>query len=1743
MNQTKKHTTGKKLLALLLALIMSVSLLPMSVFAAEMGAETPIAEGQTQQDAVLDESGGQDEEVVPQEPVAEDPAPVEEDTTEDAAEDGIATFSTTAVDGYDYSIVHIDNGRKYFSVESINSIIDSAAAAGMHYVQLALGNDGLRFLLNDMSLTVNGKTYSHEAVSNAIHTGNENYHNFDVDELTERDMLAIMNHANAKGVQIIPLINTPGHMDAILYAATSLTGVTCSYSGSARTIDVTNTTAVAFTKALLQKYIDYFAGKGCKLFNMGADEYANDKFSTGGMGFGNLQFTGKYGYYVTYVNDVAGMIKSAGMTPMAFNDGIYYGSTDAYSFDKNILVCYWSPGWSGYEVAPASYLTSQGLSLINTHGGWYWIVGGSQVTAAKAAQFNYKTFNNNQNVSDPVGAMFCIWSDSPGAETDTSVAANVANVITNFGSTLPETDVPSQHVNLVEGETGGDTDPATKEENITLTVGQTSTEYTQDSDVTGKVNTDGYDSTVASYTAEYKKVEGKTEKALGTKQTSFTTTGTSGVISDGTNYMVIGSNGQISSTTDINAATEFTVTKYSPYNGYYVYYTIQGNGYYLTVTRSGNRYDGYTYALETEQSASNWDYSSTQGFDDSNYSRYLTYSNGWTVTNSANSAVGLHTVTTNTTKPVDATVITFTGKKVGTTSITIGNVKYNITVVAEDLTNVDPLTVQYWITNSRLTGATDKVNQISIKATDNKVATAGGVEIAKLVDTNGAKDGRTQEYWQSKILDVTKSNNSTSGTELQTTKSGDDETLNGVAFTKVRYYGGKWQVYTTEWIDVDRTQTTVTYAGDNNTGTQTYTGDKNQLVAYYMEVVDIKNANGTNNLHVNAADWGTKGDATGSWGYTPESDRCSVSIQLVYEDDSRNPADTTAASLKSKTIVYGYWSDGRGLGTMIFSGQENYQIYKVTAETGDMISTTGSGNTVTVTSFDWDGNEETVWQGDPTASVSIGNPAKNPTYDAPYDNLTWNTGSYNKNNAILIRVYVKSVAKADSLHVNYYVEGSTTPFYTYPINVKENTVFDPLFERVNATTLIHNEVEDYEGTTRTVQWDLKQMPQVAAQYRYSQYTFARAERSADGKTVNLYYTFDSTKTFVVDFGLPMVIKPTDMNANLATATITGVEIDRNTTYAKITTDEQFNITYTLNQTIDGEDNFGAKYSGRITTDTGAQTGEVEYAIKVIPASTVYYEDSFAKFYGSDGVEQTRFEQTTDSDTMGTWYVDGAAQNSTPTQALEELGKKQNVYGYDSAYTQDNSTTFSMGSAKKVTVNADTYKTNKAWPTATFTFKGTGFDVISLTSNTSGTFFVTVTKNDGTVVRRNTIDTYYGYKLVDGNWVATANDPNALYQIPVMKIKGLAYAEYNVEIKVAFASFLDNTGTGAYSFWLDAIRVYDPMGPNYDYVDGDKNSDNETKPGYVELRQVLVDANSLGTNGAVFVDGNENETVVANYANYGPNHEVYLASNQAVAFKLIANQAPTGVQLAAKQLTGAAATLTVGNAKIGKHGETANASLALTSGTDMYYELSDITWTQNDDGNYETGIITLANNDSGIVALTNLKFVGATYVGDLNAVTNAADGEVLVTMAMNENIAQEAVVAVDSVLHPQEVKTFEPDRFEVSWNRSTVKVGQKATLTVKTSEDVEAITVDGETITSYRTRTQRTGWGWNAKKVTYREFTYTVTAAEAGTLDISVAAVNAENVSSAAVTATLTVQAASQRPGIGGWLDNIFGRWF
>lgn len=1625
MNQARKRTGTKKVLSMILVLVMLLSLLSMAAFTLPAAASSD---------------------------------------------------SATSNDDSFYRIVHLDCGRKYFTKDWIIALLNEMKADGYNQLQLAFGNDGLRFLLDDMSFTANGTNYSHSDVVSKVEAGNR-AQNDSGDErwLTQSEMDDIISAAKALGIEIVPLLNLPGHANAIL----DIVNDAYNASGSNNTLDVANSEAArSFGMAIFQKYVDYFASKGCKFFSFGADEYAND--AKGTFSFSRLNST-QYSSFVSFINSLSSYIDSKGMTPRAFNDGLYYNNQSA-NIDNKIQCCYWSGGWSGYDVATPSVISSNGHAMINTHGDYYYVLGKADKFDSGysyASSFDNTVFASKygNKISNPVGSMFCIWCDYPNAETEQTVAQKVRLPMRAMALRMENQSIANMDESVVTKGFNA---------NGSLNAGSTVTPDTSTStkDIYVAVNGTATETVSGTYSGPY--ATGDTSIATVTTNTTTTPKELKAVtsIESGKQYLIV-NNRAGKALSDTKATTTYWSWGNHTVSGLALsgsvsaenttdLWTIESVGTKYQIKNASGQYltfGKYTASVGTTAAEL------TLSYDNSGYwtiqngksylSRYDNVSAGYNDSSTSNNWT-LYEITGGET----TTTLTFHGVAVGTTSVKIGDVTYKIHVVAEDLSKVAPLTIEYWITNSRLTGS-DGNQALTIQATDEDVATEAGVNTADLVAKTGNKDSRQQEYWQSKLLDKNKANDSTSGTEEQTTEKGDDETLSGFAFTKVRYWGGAWQVYTTDWVTVKNTD---------------------QLVAYYMEIVKITNKNGAENLHVNAADWGTKGDGTGDWGYTPESNRCSVSVQLVYEDGSTSPSATTAAELKSKTIVYGYWDGGRGLGTMVFNGKDNYQIFKVTAETGDMSSST-SGNTVTVNSFAWDNNEETVWEGAATDSVSIGNPARKPSYDAPYDNLAWNTSEHNKNNAILIRVYVKSIPKAGALTVNYFVQGNADPFYHYGINVAENTTFDAGFKRVEdaeapgKARLINNSVTNYDGETQEVQSDLSKMTEIGAQYRYSDYTFVEATRSEDGKTVNLYYTFKAEKTFVIDFGLPLVIRPVDVQSEFEGVTFTQVDVTKKSTYANIAVDASGNITYTLNQPIDGADTFGVKYHGYRGAGSG---GDVTYTITVIPATSVYYEDSFAQFTNGTG-----------NASEAKWSIVGnngsvtEDQSTSKNQALTELGKMSAdaVYGHDAAYAD--STKLSMGSARKVTVNANMvngWTENSAWPTATFTFKGTGFDIISLTDNTSGNIFVTVTnKATGQIKKRTTVNNYYGYKLEDGKWVTSPNDPNCLYQIPVIKVAGLDYAEYEVKIQVAYADFLDEAKAGKYSFWLDAIRVYDPMGKdNSTYA-----QDDEGYPQYIKLRDALV--GNTAQSKAVFIDGGA-EANVDTYKNLGPNNEVYLANGQAITFTVPknANASIASIQIGAKAPNGSAAKMVVNNGE----------AKEIQSATEMYYEIS------------KAGdSFTITNTGTGILSLTNLKITFTDKPGS--------------TIALTAPTADEQTAAVMSVraLFAAPEQTFEPEHFTAKWSRN-VRKGGTATLTVKASADVEAITVNGEEITVYTTKTARSFWG---AKETYHVFTYRET--NAATADYSICALNGEGVASDPITATLTV-----RPSIRDWWNGIFDKW-
>lgn len=1574
---------------------------------------------------------------------AEEPSAVQEPAVETQAE-------TTANDSF-MKIFHLDCGRKYFTKDWIIALINEISAAGYTHLQLAIGNDGMRFLLDDMSLTVGDKTYSSEDVAAAIHAGNVAYDNRqsytpEKDELTESEMNAIISYAASKGITVIPLINNPGHMDAILSAATSLTGTTCSYNGSVTTINLENEDAVAFTKAFLTKYVEYFAAKGCTHFGIGADEYANDVYSTGSMGFGQLVKDGNYDKFISYVNSVAALVKAAEMKPVAFNDGFYFnGNTTSGTFSTDIVISFWTSGWGGYQSETASRLAARGHQMINTNGDFYYVLGKSDKFDSGydyASNFSNTAFMGS-TVSNPAGATFCVWCDYPGAETEQEIAQKIRLPLRAMAQRMKGESVVLDENELVSGgfKADGTINAATVSDEATgvsvtasgLT-GITVAAVDKGTELDGKKVAGAWNIELTTANGSY------TDSAtvsipVGKEWLSYKLTG--GVLeSDGTTVtsdpnskvengvltftaphfstvvvlaeekqvpitVTVGGmetvtvDGEVSSAYTDDFVTVKTETKNMTATPYYeraalgagTFYisdeandtapttkiTITANGdgtYYLK--NSNNRYiypngtyswfsSSWSYEAQTSTNpqavtiSSNEDGSIIVSRDVSSTwggtkTVYLCFYGGSLSGTATRTSLYLYNTNLVTPPASKQTTISFTGKKAGTTRVKIGDVLYIITVSPENLDNVSPLKIEYWITNSRLTGTTSSKNELSIAATLDGVASAEGVEIASLVDAQGAKDGRTQEYWQSKILDVQKSNDSTSGTELQTTKQGDDETLNGTAFTKVRYWDGKWQAFTNAWVDVDRTQVTVTYTGDS--GSVRYKGDRNQLVAYYMEVVNINNENGESELHVNAADWGTKGDGTGSWGYTPESSRCSVSIQLVYEDGSFNPTDTTAAKLKSKTILYGYWSGGRGLGTMVFTGQQGYEIYKVTAETGNMTSTAASNYTVTVTNFTWDENEETVWEGDQTKSVSIGNPARKPSYEAPYDNLAWNTAKYNKNNAILIRVYVKAQIAEDSLIVHYVDKTTGKQFYEYGIKVKENTTFDPLFAKDESkeNALVHNEVENYNGATQKVSAELKEMPQISAAYRYSKYTLVEVERKTDGKEVTLYYTFNNKHTFVVDFGVPLKIKATDIGVTVPAgdsywteATCTGAVYGE----TKIANGE--GLTYTATKPMLGIETLNVT----LATGTG-EDDKATHTIYLVPATTVYYEQNVATY--SDG-----------------WSLNGTAIAADKYQETQKGRMPGYNFGYDPYYE-----------ANQLGANGSVEYTNTKGADATLTFKGTGMELYLRTQNANATSDPAAEANNATDHSYMLVQVYAGdtadanslkrMSFVDVNNLFVQSKTGYGYNTPCWAVDGMTYGTYTVVVRYVKGK--------TYGLAIDGFRVTNTLNPSDATTNGFYADVGEANMQTAEIRNMVlakadVNVTELADNwykvgndvidavfddkdvisGATIIESNgtvnTNVTVDDKLVNIGPKNEIYLKPNQAVVMSF--DQLFASVQVGMRSLTGEAVSYKING-----------TSATMNSTVDMYYKVVPV-----------EGKLVIQNVSGGILALTRLKVTSAT----------------------------------------------------------------------------------------------------------------------------------------------------------------------
>lgn len=1844
-------------------------------------------------------------------------------------------------------IFHLDCGRKYFTVSEIEGIIDQLAENHFTHLQLAFGNDGLRFLLDDMSLTVNGTEYDSTAVTSAVKQGNTNLTSGSSGELSQSDMDAIIKYANAKGIQIIPLFNAPGHMYTAVNAMNTL-GVGGKYievssPNDARTsnwaVDPTDATAVAFAKALLQKYVTYFAGKGSTMFNIGADE--------SGLSSSN------YASYAEMVNGMNAIVKAAGMTTLAYNDGIYntaYAASQTnVTFDKDIVICYWT---AGANSATVEYLLEKGFNLLNNSDNWYYVLGDYLYKIWSSAQWGYNDALNGikktpvtqmkdgkdyANSKQLLGGILCVWCDAPGEtyesvkvynlikamaeynpdyftgkvklsasddatgvsvavtgakgqkatvevkkitsgftfDTEAHVSYNVTPAVdgkayTGEGTvTLPVPEgwatedsrirayiIDNGAVKLISGTLSGGkytfqvphfsemglvqlAKGAGSTENVTVAVGRTSKAY----DLTGDnlPNDDTYSlGDIASYTvttaAGSWKVEGKANEIV---------SGGKYAIGNGSQYLTL-NDGTLGTTDESSNATVWTITKSSSNS-----YTIKSDSYYLR--HSSNR-----LSVSTSSSGSTWSWSANDGFSYSvsdwfgstttYYLTYSTYSDGWTLSDYPTAANNGQPYTTTAEKA--GTTVTFKGLNPGSPSVTLGDTTYSVTVVEKQNVEI-PISIidyradgllfdwtynpdsgyadsyRYGLVHGKATGwgatvgsgATSKLNTNTglyevDGYTSSNVEQIEGTIIQKTsnsnsnttfysnsTDNNWSRAGLVQEklgtngmpvytdaavkyvasllkagYYNkmsgncnSLIYDTFVASN---GSRTIRNTSADGFSAN---FKNAKTYANISNAYDLAWYLLN-----TIYQADTNMTTVTGTDGQTHSVPIYGMAVDAyksivltDNGAGTYSFEAGYSDnpkyvdydrtngtisQGTGGTAT--VGFYPLDKLGYEQSGLLTKTSAIDATHNGSFTLRGESqFVY---KEASNL-YFTFTGDDDVYMYingtlaldlggahgrnSKTVNLNDLDATKyglKEGQVATFTFFYMERCSDASTFGIKTnmelvqRAINVEKKAYDTSYANEYDSgtavINGTTVAYdlivtNKSNSPMSQI---KLTDTDSLHSENGSEngkaelgyGVTTP------SVKPSTLKDDrgtvALGQGNGYVLF---ITDSNGTEvantrkslsslQALSDEIAGLTLSAGQSLHVRFLTAKTEineskildyintvevsatvggQALSDKASHELYSYnakDTGRTYVVDFGLPLKIEgifDTGAQSNIGEVSLSPKNEQK---YGTVTiAPSGFDTTLTYTRTADKTINEPETITLDVVYKIGNSNIKLEKTLTIIPASNVYYEDSLATFTDGSGAAKD-----------AKWSIVGnngnaATEKTGVYQALQELGKGDRTpYGNDVAYNEANSSMLSMGTAHKVTVTAamlEAYnggnKGNFAWPTAQFTFKGTGFDIISLTDNTSGAIMVTVEGVTDTTYKKNfLVNNYYGYAYdKDKNeWVTVASgDSNAIYQIPVMKVNGIPYGEYKVTIGVLYNSLFDKTGNSAYSFWLDAVRIYDPMGEYTGYT-----QDNEGYPQYIKLHDEVVKKTATPNGNALFIDGAEKATV-EQYTNLGPNNEVYLMKGQAITFKLTGTDVGkiASVQIGAKAPKGTVELKVNDSVVVGN----------LSTATEMYY---DITTLVTNDNNYQ---VTITNVTGNILSLTNLK------------ITYSEKGSVsLGTLNTQE---QESAVSLVRALFTAPVATFSPETFEADWGRA-VRAGKRATLTVKTSADVESITVDGQAITSYTTRTQRTGWGWWSPKVTYHVFTYTITA-PAQTTDYAVCAVNAEGTASEAVTATLTVK--------------------
>ncbi|MGV9692959.1 family 20 glycosylhydrolase [Streptomyces sp. NPDC003444] len=311
--------------------------------------------------------------------------------------------------------LNVDTARKHFTAAWIEDRIREMGDLKLNQLGLHFSDDQGFRIASD----------SHPEVVSAQH-------------LTKAEVRRILALAAERHVTVVPEIDSPGHLGAVIAAHPDLQLRSASGRAPRGAVDIANPASAKIVDDLLREYAQLFPGA---YWHLGADEYVALMAKDPEAAYPKLAQAAKAKYGPSarvqdlatgWLNDRAAVVRPTGKTLKAWNDGFFTGGVVNAAEDLEVEY------WTGKEIGarpPVSYL-SQGRKMVNLNDEYlYYVLGEPNDFAYPTGRRIYEQWTPlvvrgttpvpAKYDAQILGARFAVWCDLANSQTPAQVAAGI----------------------------------------------------------------------------------------------------------------------------------------------------------------------------------------------------------------------------------------------------------------------------------------------------------------------------------------------------------------------------------------------------------------------------------------------------------------------------------------------------------------------------------------------------------------------------------------------------------------------------------------------------------------------------------------------------------------------------------------------------------------------------------------------------------------------------------------------------------------------------------------------------------------------------------------------------------------------------------------------------------------------------------------------------------------------------------------------------------------------------------------------------------------------------------------------------------------------------------------------------------------------------------------------------------------------------------------------------------------------